>query len=115
LLAHPGAPTFPLVLVGDFNSPADGTGVTYNDLVAARFADAWALAGSGAGLTCCQADDLLNGASTLDRRIDLVLFRGAFAALASDVVGEEPADMTPSGMWPSDHAGVVAVLELPHP
>jgi hypothetical protein len=26
------------------------------------------------------------------------------------VIGEEDADRTPSGFWPSDHAGVVATL-----
>ena len=30
-----------------------------------------------------------------------------------DVVGEEPADRTASGLWPSDHAGVIATLTLP--
>jgi len=28
------------------------------------------------------------------------------------VVGDESADRTPSGLWPSDHAGVVASLTL---
>jgi len=37
LLANPAATDLPLVLVGDFNSPGDGTGVTYNALMAARF------------------------------------------------------------------------------
>lgn len=85
LLAHPAATPLPLVLVGDLNSPPDGTGVAYNVLIAAGFSDSWALAGTGSGLTCCQADDLLNSVSSLDRRIDFVLFRGAFTALAADV------------------------------
>ena len=113
LLAGPAATDLPLLLVGDLNSPGDSTGVTYNNLMTAGFSDAWTQAGSGPGLTCCQAADLLNGASTLNRRIDFVLFRGEFTALGADVVGEEPSDRTPSGMWPSDHAGVVAVLQVP--
>jgi endonuclease/exonuclease/phosphatase family metal-dependent hydrolase len=117
LLANPAATDLPLVLVGDFNSPGDGTGVAYNALMAARFKDAWTLAGGGGdGRTCCQADDLLNAVSTLDRRIDLVLFRGAVTPLAATVVGNRPVSMTPSlMMWPSDHAGVAATLRLRQP
>jgi hypothetical protein len=29
-----------------------------------------------------------------------------------DVVGDTTADKTPSGLWPSDHAGIVATLVL---
>jgi hypothetical protein len=31
-------------------------------------------------------------------------------ALDAELVGEEPADRTPSGLWPSDHAGVVVTF-----
>jgi len=65
--------------------------------------------------TCCQESFLLNPGSTLSRRIDLVLVRGDFAVLGIDVVGGESSDRTPSGLWPSDHAGVVATLRLPDP
>jgi hypothetical protein len=30
----------------------------------------------------------------------------------SDVVGDEVKDMTPNGLWPSDHAGVVAKIRF---
>ena len=113
LLAGPGATNLPLLLIGDLNSPADGTGVTYNDLMTAGFSDAWTEAGSGPELTCCEAGNLLNAASTHNRRIDLVLFRGEFTARKTYIVGNDPSDKTPSGMWPSDHAGVVAVMKVP--
>ena len=113
LLAGPAATTLPLVLVGDLNSAASATGLAYNDLIAAGFADAWAMSGSGPDLTCCQAGTLLNVASTLNRRIDYVLIRGEITPLGTRVIGNEPSDKTPSGMWPSDHAGVVAVLAVP--
>jgi endonuclease/exonuclease/phosphatase family metal-dependent hydrolase len=113
LLAGPAATDLPLLLIGDLNSPGDGTGLTYNDLMTASFSDAWTLAGSGPDLTCCEAGDLLNVVSTLNRRIDFVLFRGELTALRTDTVGHDPSAKTPSGMWPSDHAGVVAVLQVP--
>jgi hypothetical protein len=37
---------------------------------------------------------------------------GGIEETQPDVVGADPADRTPSGLWPSDHAGVVAELRL---
>lgn len=115
LLGGPAATTLPVVLAGDFNSAADGSGASYNDLTAAGFSDAASEAGIGDLPTCCQDPDLLNAVSTLDTRIDLVLFRGGFSVIDAEVLGDEPPDRTPSGLWPSDHAGVAAALVLPHP
>lgn len=101
-----------VVLVGDLNSPADGSGTTsYALLRGAGFGDAWTTTHPGdPGLTCC-FDPLLRS-GTLVSRIDLVLPRGAVDATAAEVVGEEAADRTASGLWPSDHAGVSAVLRV---
>jgi len=47
------------------------------------------------------------------QRLDLVLIRGPITAQDADVVGEDPIlDITPSGLRPSDHAGVTADLVL---
>lgn len=113
LLAGPAATNLPVVLVGDLNSPGDGTGLTYNTVMAVGFADAGVLGGVGSTLTCCQAAGLLNSVSSLSTRIDFVLFRGGFSVLGAEVVGDDPLDRTPSGLWPSDHAGVAATLVLP--
>ena len=114
LLAGPGATTLPLVLMGDLNSNADGSGTaTYNNLVnGAGLKDAWTILGIGSGYTCCQDANLLNLNSALSRRIDLTLFQGPFKVQFVDVVGDTPADKTPSGLWPSDHAGLVTKLKL---
>lgn len=107
----------PVVLLGDLNSKADGTGTpTYAELLkpASGFVDAWTEAGNSSGFTCCQDDDLLNTESHLSDRRDFVLFRhGPFQATEIQVVGGDPADRTLSGLWPSDHAGVVVKLRLP--
>jgi hypothetical protein len=50
--------------------------------------------------------------SILNDRRDFVLFRGSFQVLRADLVGADPANRTTSGLWPSDHAGVLAKLEL---
>lgn len=111
LLAGPTATAMPVVLAGDLNSRADGLGTpTYANLIAGGFDDAWGAVGNGPGLTCCQTPSLL-GPPALDKRVDLVLTRG-LTAMKAEVVGDETEDRTPSGLWPSDHAGVVAKLRL---
>jgi endonuclease/exonuclease/phosphatase family metal-dependent hydrolase len=117
------------VLMGDFNSNAAGVpgGVdpswtsTHDDIVAEGFQDAWSLLEpdeTPEGLTCCQADDLRNPDTQFYQRIDFIFFKAVDRRgnegvppefLAVEIVGEEQGDRTyPSGMWPSDHAGVVA-------
>ncbi|WP_329382036.1 endonuclease/exonuclease/phosphatase family protein [Streptomyces sp. NBC_01351] len=120
LLAGPLNTTLPTVLLGDLNSAAGGVGATpgsatqsYNHLLAAGFSDVWtATRQRNPGFTCCQDPALDNAVSTLTRRIDYVLFRGNIKARTAHRLGAAPADRTPSGLWPSDHAGVRSVLLL---
>jgi endonuclease/exonuclease/phosphatase family metal-dependent hydrolase len=112
LLAGPTDTKLPVVALGDFNSgPGTDLGA-YSLLLGGGFSDAWPSA-NGTGLTCCHPNDLRNPSPTLTKRVDLVLTRGGFETVSADVLGEEPGDRTPSGLWPSDHAGVVATLRLP--
>ena len=111
LLAGPAETGLPVVLVGDLNSGPGFDLGAYTALQSGGFADAWA---GGPGITCCFAADLSDAGATLTKRIDVVLTRGGFETVSADVVGEDPADRTSSGLWPSDHAGVVATLRLPH-
>ena len=57
----------------------------------------------------------LNVSTTPDQRLDLVLFRNGhtgLVALTTDLIGDKPSDLTPSGLWPSDHAGLASVFRL---
>ncbi|CAN5663286.1 hypothetical protein BH20ACT12_BH20ACT12_12370 [soil metagenome] len=112
ILQGPAKTNLPVILVGDFNSKADGTGtLTYSNLTGAGFTDAWSVTHPGElGNTFGNAPDLLNTTVNLTERIDLVLFRGSLSAVDADVVGDELDDRTPSGLWPSDHAGLMATL-----
>jgi endonuclease/exonuclease/phosphatase family metal-dependent hydrolase len=113
LLNGPDNTNLPVILIGDFNSNADGTGTpTYSKLKDAGFIDAWTIKGKGNGFTCCQAEDLLNQDSSLNERLDLIMFRGNFEVKDIELVGNSQNDRTISGLWPSDHAGVVANLNL---
>jgi len=109
LLAGPAATTLPLVIVGDLNSGPGTDTTAYGILTGAGLSDA----AVGAAVTCCHATDLHATSQPLSKRIDVVLTRGGFAPVSTEVVGTDSGDRTASGLWPSDHAGVVAVLRLP--
>ena len=124
LIAVLASESHPVVLVGDFNSAADGSQTpTYGVLLSeGGFVDAWTEAHPrDPGYTSSLPESLF-GAPTLTTRIDLVLVRQNFHASSAagivggvhaDVIGEELGDRTPSGRWPSDHAGVVVELNAP--
>jgi endonuclease/exonuclease/phosphatase family metal-dependent hydrolase len=104
----------PTVLLGDLNSRADGTGTpTHANLLALGFKDAWTEAHpNDVGLTCCHGEDLREPGGPFYSRIDYVLLKNGFRAVAAGIVGQKPADRI-NGLWPSDHAGVWAGLRLP--
>jgi endonuclease/exonuclease/phosphatase family metal-dependent hydrolase len=104
----------PTVLLGDLNSRADGTGTpTHANLLALGFKDAWPeVHPDDAGLSCCHGEDLREVGGPFYSRIDYILLRNGFRAVAAGIVGRSPGDRI-GGLWPSDHAGVWARLRLP--
>jgi endonuclease/exonuclease/phosphatase family metal-dependent hydrolase len=103
----------PVILAGDFNSPAP-EGETYQALLSAGYVDTWLRGRSEPGFTWGHAPDLGNEDAALSQRLDLILVRGSVCPnLPAFVVGDDPQRRTVSGLWPSDHAGVVARLRLP--
>lgn len=100
----------PVLLLGDFNTEPRMNSYA---LLAAQFRDAYVQSrNADPGLTCCQAPDLNNATSIADGRSDLVLDRGRFRINDAAVTGTDPINMTPDGLWPSDHFGVLAHVEL---
>ena len=113
----------PTIVVGDFNSDVYGAdpsaaGVSYGAMTRAGFTDTWLRPfWTPPGLTCCQNDSVNNTLSTFNQRVDFIFTRnmprfarsGSFV-LARDVVGDALSDRTKSGLWPSDHGGVVATF-----
>jgi len=103
----------PTVYVGDYNSDAP-TGDAYRLLLRSIGFDAWPETHRrDPGYTCCFEADLKSG--TLDSRIDLVLHTPLIKAVKAKVIGDEHWERTESGLWPSDHAGVVARLIIGPP
>jgi endonuclease/exonuclease/phosphatase family metal-dependent hydrolase len=121
----------PVIMVGDFNSsPDDEPGVFYNELeeeylpyvppymqaVQAEYLDSWTLQRKyDEGYTSGFDEFVSDPTAELTTRIDHV-FLGPngykIEKVKSDVVGDEVKDMTPNGLWPSDHAGVVAKIKF---
>ena len=108
------ARTLPTVLLGDLNSRADGSGTpTHANLLALGFQDAWTEAHpKDVGLSCCHGEDLRDPGGPFYSRIDYILLKNGFRAVAAGIVGNKPADRI-NGLWPSDHAGVWARLRFP--
>jgi endonuclease/exonuclease/phosphatase family metal-dependent hydrolase len=122
----------PMIWVGDLNSDADPTppgvppgvppntppGVppntnTYSTVIAAGFRDSWAATRPGdLGYTCCEAGNLLNPTPILNQRIDYVLTRGAITPVFDFLVGNTVLERDLYGRWASDHAGLVAILNV---
>jgi endonuclease/exonuclease/phosphatase family metal-dependent hydrolase len=114
----PAAPLGPVV-AGDLNAEPDSTAVRYLtglaslDGASTYLQDAWRLAGDGGpGLTWSNRNPHADHDQEPDRRLDYVFsgFHGPTGAgrpVECRVVADEPAD----GVWPSDHFGVLAVLQ----
>jgi endonuclease/exonuclease/phosphatase family metal-dependent hydrolase len=112
LLAGPANYTKPVVLVGDLNSdPSEPAPSAYATLTGAGFVDTWKqLHGSTPGLTWGHAENLLNPVPTFTTRLDYVMTRPSVPVIRTRLIGIDPDNRTPTGLWPSDHAGVVATL-----
>ncbi|HWL26046.1 MAG TPA: endonuclease/exonuclease/phosphatase family protein [Ureibacillus sp.] len=110
ILQGPANTRLPVVITGDLNAIPNSS--TYNLFINAGFKDVWNEVGEGPGVTCCQDPDLLNAVSMLNRRVDYILFKNGWKPIEVELVGESQGDRTKTGLWPSDHAGVSAKLNL---
>jgi endonuclease/exonuclease/phosphatase family metal-dependent hydrolase len=110
----------PIVMVGDFNSPAP-LGNTYLYVLSEGYNDAWnsnLLECNTDGFTYGHDADLMNEFVNFYERIDYVFTRNPVNDTVLPtwviVVGDEYRNRTSSGLWPSDHGGVVAKLKIPY-
>ena len=115
-----------LLIVGDFNStpddamfpdPASGPLVRpyqqfaygvdlWGQPAGTPYDDTWVLRpGDPNGYTCCDPDLFSHELWVVDRR-DLVFSHSTPSRVKANVFGNNAEDKTPSGLWPSDHAGV---------
>jgi hypothetical protein len=109
------------VLVGDLNSGLPkrhkvGPGLTDNpdDPLAFRALKDFGMKDRGAVQSCCYPSPLDDPSYLFDHTVDHVLVKPKVKrAGRAFVTGDDPGEMTPSGLWPSDHGGVVSTLRLP--
>jgi endonuclease/exonuclease/phosphatase family metal-dependent hydrolase len=112
LIGIANASPYPVALVGDFNSDADGSQTpTYQMIANAGYQDVWGSRPHGD--TCCHDKDLHNRHANFDQRLDIVFMRG-FEEVGNSarVVGDNPGARRGGDLWPSDHAGVMSHLRL---
>jgi endonuclease/exonuclease/phosphatase family metal-dependent hydrolase len=114
LLQGPANTSLPVILAGDLNSDAEASGASYLLLTGSGFNDAWEISRpSNSGYTWPLFLASPSTPTPPNERLDLILFRGAFTVNGTDILGEDQVvDVTPSGLRPSDHAGVSATLVL---
>ena len=129
LRAGPGSTPLPVIVAMDSNAQAEPLPLdpAYVDFIGAGYEDAWVerdraavgdhdawteRARSAAGFTCCQAQLLNNVESQLTQRIDLILTKGPIKVQNVALFGADSTSKTSTEIWPSDHAGVAAELEI---
>lgn len=121
LLNGPGNTDVPLIFAGDFNSDAESNNAAANPaypiLLSAGFVDTWKqLHPNDPGFTfALHGEDPFTAFATPNARIDLILSRNGrkgVTPFSVDLIGNQLTDLTPSGLWPSDHAGLVASTKL---
>lgn len=102
-----------LILVGDLNS-----GVARHneperpgDDLAFRALARFGMKDNGAVQSCCYSS-LFDPNAVFDHTVDHVLSKPGLRTLRATVTGDDAGQRTPSGLWPSDHGGVVSKLRL---
>lgn len=115
LALGPGGTTRPVIIAADTNADAlgnDPTIATYQLIRSFGFGDAWAAAHPReAGSTWGFMPDAADVLPHPDQRIDYVFFNGGIRALTSQLAGQRSQEKV-NGLWPSDHAGVRATLQV---
>ena len=102
-----------VILVGDLNS---GIG-RHNeperpgDDLAFKALAAFGMHDNGAVQSCCYPS-LFDPAGAFDHTVDHVLSKPRLATVRATVTGDDAGQRTPSGLWPSDHGGVVSTVRL---
>lgn len=102
-----------VILVGDLNS---GTAARHNiqdaaDRLAFSALLNFGMTDNGAIQSCCYSD-MFDETQVFDHTVDHVMTKPSLLTKKAFVTGNDPAEITPSGLWPSDHGGVVSTLQL---
>jgi endonuclease/exonuclease/phosphatase family metal-dependent hydrolase len=101
-----------VILTGDMNSdpqaPDPTARLPYEAIASAGFVNVLPRR-----LTCCQSETVNEPTPAFTSDIDFIFTLPRTKVLKTGIVGNSPSDRTPSGLWPSDHAGAWAKLDVP--
>jgi len=113
LVAGPLKTRRQVVLVGDLNSgiARHNEPEKPGDDLAYKALDAFGLKDNGAVQSCCYSS-LFDASLTFSHTVDHVLTKPGLKTLRTFITGNDASQRTPSGLWPSDHGGVVSRLQL---
>jgi endonuclease/exonuclease/phosphatase family metal-dependent hydrolase len=113
LLTDLAEESLPIIMLGDFNTPAADNS-TYDFIVGQGYHDAWLEKRWGDwqdGDTFGHDADLRNPVANFYERIDFVFYLNFNPVVGPVIIlGDEYFNRTVNGLWPSDHAGVAALL-----
>ena len=113
LIARPLDTGKQVILVGDLNSgiARHNEPERPGDDLAFKALAGFGMHDNGAVQTCCY-DSLLDATAVFDHTVDHVLSKPRLKTRRAYVTGDDAGERTPSGLWPSDHGGVVSRLRL---
>jgi len=113
LALGPAGTTLPVIIAVDANADAlggDPTIATYQLIRSFGFGDAWAAVHPDQpGATWGFMPDPNDPRPIMHQRIDYIFFKNGIRALTTQLAGQRAQEKV-DGLWPSDHAGVRAIL-----
>jgi hypothetical protein len=116
----------PVILLGDFNSQPEDRVIEsnifgqiippYSQVIVAGYVDLATQSKKYPDFTCCFNETLDDPLASLYERIDHIFYLPQDSTRVPQtkfkVIGAKQKEMTASGLWPSDHAGVIGVIKL---
>jgi endonuclease/exonuclease/phosphatase family metal-dependent hydrolase len=102
-----------VILVGDLNSgiARHNEPEQPGDDLAFRALAGFGMHDNGAVQSCCYSN-LFDPNGVFDHTVDHVLTKPGLKTVRAFVTGNRKSERTPSGLWPSDHGGVVSTVRL---
>jgi endonuclease/exonuclease/phosphatase family metal-dependent hydrolase len=102
-----------VILVGDLNSGVKRHNEPEQpgDELAFKALAGFGMKDNGAVQSCCYSD-LFDPDAVFDHTVDHVLSKPGLRKVRAFVTGDDEDQRTASGLWPSDHGGVVSTLRL---
>lgn len=114
-LFAPGGPldtSKQVILVGDLNSGTEARDNIHGaDTLAYTALLGFGMTENGTVQSCCYSN-LFDPNQVFDHTVDHVLSKPALKTQDAYITGNDRSQRTPSGLWPSDHGGVVSTVHV---